>query len=68
MQILVQRLQPRIVGLNGLPHRRLHRAHIQRFVDLGFDEIHVHNVGRNQTAFINAFGEHVIPNLKWNNV
>lgn len=45
-----------------------HRAHIQRFVDLGFDEIHVHNVGRNQTAFINAFGEHVIPNLKWNNV
>jgi hypothetical protein len=44
-----------------------HRAHIQRFVDLGFDEIHVHNVGRNQTAFIKAFGEHVIPNLKWMN-
>jgi hypothetical protein len=34
---------------------------------LGFDEIHVHNAG-NQTAFIKAFGDHVIPNLKWNNV
>lgn len=42
-----------------------HRAHIQRFVELGFDEIHVHNVGRNQVAFIKAFGEHVIPNLQW---
>lgn len=42
-----------------------HRAHIQRFVDLGFSEIHVHNVGRNQAAFIEAFGAQVIPALKW---
>lgn len=41
-----------------------HRAYIQQFVDLGFDEIHVHNVGRNQEQFIKAFGEQVIPRLK----
>jgi coenzyme F420-dependent glucose-6-phosphate dehydrogenase len=42
-----------------------HRAYIQRFIDLGFTEIHVHNVGRNQEAFIRAFGEQVIPRLRW---
>ncbi|GAB4216509.1 MAG: TIGR03557 family F420-dependent LLM class oxidoreductase [Roseiflexaceae bacterium] len=41
-----------------------HRAYIQQFVDLGFDEIHVHNVGRNQEQFIKAFGEQVIAKLK----
>jgi coenzyme F420-dependent glucose-6-phosphate dehydrogenase len=40
-----------------------HRANLQQFVDLGFDEIHVHNVGRNQEQFIKAFGEQVIPKL-----
>jgi coenzyme F420-dependent glucose-6-phosphate dehydrogenase len=41
-----------------------HRAHLQGFVDLGFDEIYVHNVGRNQEAFIKAFGEQVVPKLR----
>jgi len=40
-----------------------HRANLQQFIDLGFDEIHVHNVGRNQEEFIKAFGEQVIPQL-----
>ncbi len=40
-----------------------HRANLQQFIDLGFDEIHVHNVGRNQEQFIKAFGEQVIPQL-----
>lgn len=40
-----------------------HRVHLQSFLDLGFDEIHVHNVGRNQEEFIRAFGEHVLPAL-----
>ena len=39
------------------------RAQIQQFVDLGFDEIHVHNVGRNQEEFIKAYGERVVPAL-----
>jgi coenzyme F420-dependent glucose-6-phosphate dehydrogenase len=40
-----------------------HRRHLQSFYDLGFDEVHVHNVGRNQTEFIRAYGEVVIPAL-----
>ncbi len=42
-----------------------HRENLQRFIDLGFSEIHVHNVGRNQEQFIRAFGEQVMPKLKW---
>ncbi|HEV2067383.1 MAG TPA: TIGR03557 family F420-dependent LLM class oxidoreductase [Thermomicrobiales bacterium] len=42
-----------------------HTAYIQHFIDLGFDEIHVHNVNREQDAFIKAYGEKVIPNLNW---
>ena len=41
-----------------------HTAHIQKFVDMGFDEIHLHNVGRNQAEFIAAFGEKVLPKLR----
>jgi G6PDH family F420-dependent oxidoreductase len=41
-----------------------HRALLQGFIDLGFDEIYVHNVGRNQEQWIRAFGEHVLPKLK----
>src|SRR5437879_2136921 len=41
-----------------------HAANLQKFVDMGFDEIHVHNVGRNQAAFIAAFGDKVLPQLR----
>ena len=43
----------------GLPNRvlmtsdlRAHIAHVQHYVDMGFDEVHLHNVGRNQAEFI----------------
>ena len=39
------------------------RDHVQRYVDVGFDEIHLHNVGRNQAEFIEVFGREVLPNL-----
>jgi hypothetical protein len=42
-----------------------HVAYIQHFIDLGFNEIYVHNVARNQEAFIEAYGKNVIPNLQW---
>ena len=42
-----------------------HTAHIQHFVDLGFDEVYVHNVGRNQDAFIEAYGREVLPRIRW---
>jgi coenzyme F420-dependent glucose-6-phosphate dehydrogenase len=41
-----------------------HTKQIQRYVDMGYDEIHLHNVGRNQAEFIEVFGRDVIPNLR----
>jgi len=40
-----------------------HRAYLQRFVDLGFDRIYLHNVGRNQAEWIEVFGRDVLPKL-----
>jgi coenzyme F420-dependent glucose-6-phosphate dehydrogenase len=34
-------------------------------VDLGFDEVYAHDVGRDQEEFIRAYGECVIPKLHW---
>jgi hypothetical protein len=42
----------------------VHVAQLQNFVDMGFDEIYLHNVGRDQPAFIQTFGEKVLPRLK----
>ena len=41
----------------------VHRAEIQRYVDLGFDRIYLHNVGRNQREWIDTFGRDVLPAL-----
>lgn len=41
-----------------------HAAHLQHYLDLGFTEIYVHNVGRNQEAFIEAYGRNVLPKLR----
>ena len=40
-----------------------HREQIQKFLDLGFDQIYLHNVGRNQEEWIDAFGREVLPKL-----
>lgn len=40
-----------------------HRADIQRYLDLGFDRVYLHNVGRNQEEWIEAFGREVLPKL-----
>ena len=41
-----------------------HISQLQHYVDMGFDEIHIHNVGRNQAEFIDVFGREVLPELK----
>jgi G6PDH family F420-dependent oxidoreductase len=41
----------------------VHRAEIQRYVDLGFDRVYLHNVGRNQAEWIEVFGRDVLPKL-----
>jgi G6PDH family F420-dependent oxidoreductase len=40
-----------------------HRAQIQKFLDLGFDQVYLHNVGRNQAEWIDVFGREVLPKL-----
>jgi len=40
-----------------------HRAEVQRYLDLGFDRVYLHNVGRNQEQWIEAFGSEVLPKL-----
>jgi coenzyme F420-dependent glucose-6-phosphate dehydrogenase len=40
-----------------------HRAEIQKFLDLGFDQVYLHNVGRNQEEWVEAFGREVLPKL-----
>ena len=42
----------------------VHRAAIQKFVDLGFDRVYLHNVGRNQAQWIEVFGREVLPKLR----
>jgi coenzyme F420-dependent glucose-6-phosphate dehydrogenase len=34
------------------------------FIELGFEELHLHQVGRNQREFIETFGGNVLPQLK----
>lgn len=41
----------------------VHRAEVQKYVDLGFDRIYLHNVGRNQREWIEVFGRDVLPKL-----
>jgi alkanesulfonate monooxygenase SsuD/methylene tetrahydromethanopterin reductase-like flavin-dependent oxidoreductase (luciferase family) len=41
----------------------VHRASIQRLLDLGFDQVYLHNVGRNQREWIEVFGRDVLPKL-----
>ncbi len=40
-----------------------HRREIQRYLDMGFTKIYLHNVGRNQREWIEAFGREVLPKL-----
>ncbi|GAB3618629.1 TIGR03557 family F420-dependent LLM class oxidoreductase [Okibacterium endophyticum] len=41
----------------------VHLRQIQRYADLGFDRIYLHNVGRNQREWIERFGRDVLPRL-----
>ncbi len=40
-----------------------HAAWLQEFAELGFDDIAIHHVGQDLDPFIDAFGEHVLPEL-----
>ena len=40
-----------------------HRREIQKYANLGFDRIYLHNTGRNQAEWIEAFGREVLPGI-----
>jgi hypothetical protein len=37
---------------------------LAEYAEMGFAEIHLHQVGRRQLSFIEAFGQQVLPSLK----
>jgi probable non-F420 flavinoid oxidoreductase len=41
-----------------------HAAQLHEYAELGFDGIYLHHVGQEQTAFIDTFGDKVLPQLK----
>ena len=41
-----------------------HRDRLAELVELGFDGVWIHHVGKHQRQFIEVFGEHVIPRLR----
>ncbi|WP_422744583.1 TIGR03885 family FMN-dependent LLM class oxidoreductase [Mycobacterium sp. WMMD1722] len=40
-----------------------HTAWLHDYIEQGWDELYLHFVGQDQTRFIDAFGEHVLPQL-----
>uniref|UniRef100_UPI00109BECD8 LLM class flavin-dependent oxidoreductase n=1 Tax=Microbacterium sp. K35 TaxID=2305440 RepID=UPI00109BECD8 len=42
----------------------VHRAQIQRYADLGFTRIYLHNVGPNQREWLEVFGRDVLPKVR----
>ncbi len=51
-------------GLDISPDLGWHADNLVRYEELGFDTLFIHNVGTNQEAFIDAFGEKVLPQLR----
>ena len=41
-----------------------HAAWLNEFIELGFEELQLHQVGRNQHTFVDAFGATVLPQLR----
>ena len=41
-----------------------HAAWLKDYIELGFEELQLHQVGRNQQAFIETFGAKVLPQLR----
>jgi len=41
-----------------------HAKWLQEFIELGFEEIHLHQVSRKQRAFVDTFGTRILPQLR----
>jgi coenzyme F420-dependent glucose-6-phosphate dehydrogenase len=40
-----------------------HAVWLREDLEMGFEHLYLHNVGKNQREFIEAFGERVLPEL-----
>jgi hypothetical protein len=40
-----------------------HAARLNEYAEVGFEEIYLHHVGQEQSAYIDAFGAKVLPQL-----
>lgn len=40
-----------------------HTEQLHTYAELGFEEIYLHHVGQDLTPFVDAFGEHVLPEV-----
>ena len=49
---------------NNLADLSEHTARLQELAELGFEAIYLHHVGQELEPFIDAFGEHVLPELR----
>ena len=43
---------------------RQHESWLRQYIELGFEELYLHQVGVNQQQFIGAFARHVLPALR----
>ncbi len=41
-----------------------HAAWLYEYIEIGFEELQLHQVGRNQHTFIDAFGTKVLPEIR----
>jgi len=64
--VLWKHVQPEEVrgAVRVSPDLGQHRDWLAEYAELGFDEIYLHHVGQEQAAFIDAFGEKVLPQLR----
>ncbi|MEU8378559.1 TIGR03885 family FMN-dependent LLM class oxidoreductase [Streptosporangium sp. NPDC048865] len=51
-------------GVNVSSDLGWHAARINEYAELGFEEIYLHHVGQEQSAYIDAFGAKVLPQLR----
>jgi probable non-F420 flavinoid oxidoreductase len=51
-----------VVNVSADPGR--HAAWLREYAELGFEEIYLHHVGKEQEEFVEAFGESVLPQLE----
>ncbi|MFC0106012.1 TIGR03885 family FMN-dependent LLM class oxidoreductase [Kibdelosporangium aridum] len=52
----------KVVNVSAQPNQ--HADWLRQYADLGFDEIYLHHVGQELDAFIDVFGDKVLPQLR----